>query len=257
MMTEQQKIHPVADVEAPHPTAPLVNSRSARSSEKGDPELQQYAPPHVRRNIPVYHSKPPKKKRGCCCRCICWTISLIILLVIIIAAAAGILYAVFQPKLPKYSIDRLRITDFQLNTGASLFARFTVRITTSNPNEKIGIYYEDGSNLSVFYTGTKLCEGRLPQFYQGHQNTTILDVALKGQTPNADDLLLALTTEQQTTGSIPLNLRVKVPVKIKLGKLKLWKIKFMVRCNLVVDNLSATTSISIKTSDCKFSLRPF
>ncbi|KAI3948663.1 hypothetical protein MKW98_027729 [Papaver atlanticum] len=254
MMTEQQKIHPVADVEAPHPTAPLVNSRSARS-EKGDPELQQqYAP---RRNIPVYHSKPPKKKRGCCCKCICWTISLIILLIIIIAAAAGILYAVFQPKLPKYSIDRLRITDFQLNTDASLFARFAVRVTASNPNKKIGIYYEDGSNLSVFYTGTKLCEGRLPHFYQGHQNTTILDVALKGQTPNANALFSALRTEQQTTGNIPLNLKVKVPVKIKLGKLKLWKIKFMVRCNLVVDNISAAASIRIKTSDCKFRLRPF
>ncbi|KAI3871095.1 hypothetical protein MKX03_019837 [Papaver bracteatum] len=158
MMTEQQKIHPVADVEAPHPTAPLVNSRSARS-EKGDPELQQqYAP---RRNIPVYHSKPPKKRRGCCCKCICWTISFNYTSHNHNCCCCWNFYAVFQPKLPKSSEH----------------------------------YY--------------------------------LRCGVKGQTPNASDLLSSLRTEQQTT-EVPLNLRVKVPVKIKLGKLKLWKIKFMV-----------------------------
>ncbi|PIA35369.1 hypothetical protein AQUCO_03500035v1 [Aquilegia coerulea] len=247
MADQQKKIHPV-DIEAP-PTTPLMPS-DASKSDKGDP-AEQYPP--IRRTIPVIHSKPPKK-RGCCCRFFCWTLSLLLVLIILIAATAGILYLVFQPKLPKYSINRLRISEFRLSQDDSLFATFTVAITARNPNKKIGIYYENGSHINVYYNNIKLTGGSLPKFYQGHENTTVLDVDLSGQTQNANGLLTALTQQQQT-GSIPLVIKATVPVRVKLGKLKLMKVKPRVRCNLVVDSLTANNLISIRTSSCKFRLR--
>ncbi|KAK9117803.1 hypothetical protein Scep_015896 [Stephania cephalantha] len=258
MADNHQRIHPV-DVEAAAatPTAPLV-SRDASKSDQGDPAVhqggEQYPP--FRRTIPLAQSKPPKRRRrSCCCRCLCWTLSLILLLVIIIAAAAGILYLVFRPKLPKYSIDQLTISDFQLSTNNSLYARFDVTITARNPNKKIGIYYKKGSRLSVFYSDTKLCEGALPVFYQGHRNTTAMQVALTGQNANASGLLASVTEQQRQTGKIPLTLRARVPVRVKVGKLTLRKVKFLVRCGLVVDNLTADYTIRIRTSSCKFRFR--
>ncbi|XP_058090238.1 NDR1/HIN1-like protein 6 [Magnolia sinica] len=242
-MAENQRIHPV-DVETP--LAPRDNLKS----EKGDP-VNQYQP--IRRTIPVRYSKPPKK-RSCCCRCFCWTISFLLILLIAIAVSAGILYLVFRPKLPKYSIDRLMISDFTVDPNMNLQAGFDVTITARNPNKKIGIYYEDGSELSAWYSDINLCTGSLPKFYQGHRNTTVLNVALTGQTQLGSTLMTALT-EQQQTGRIPLVVRARVPVRVKVGRLKLWKVKFLVRCNLVVDSLSANNQISIKTSSCKFRLR--
>ncbi|XP_043697535.1 NDR1/HIN1-like protein 6 [Telopea speciosissima] len=242
-----QKIHPVMDPEMP-PTTPLVPEGS--TSEKGDP-IEQYPPPILlRRMYPV----APKKRRSCCCRCFCWTISLVILLVIIIAAVLGILYLVFQPKIPSYTIDRLTITDFSINTNSSLSATFIIRLKFYNPNKKIGIYYEDGSNLTAWYNTTKLCEGSLPIFYQGHQNTTMFDVELTGQIEDGTTVLQQLSQQQQT-GSIPLILDAKVPVKVKVGKLKLMKMKPHVRCNVVVNSLSLNSLISIKSSNCKLKLK--
>lgn len=250
-MADPQRIHPAQDPEAPHtPTAPLV-PRGASKSDRSDP-TEQYPP--FQRTIPVMHSKPPKKKRSCLCKCFCWTISLLLLLIVIIAIVVAILFLVFKPKLPKYSIDGLRITQLSLGSDDSLSATFDVNITARNPNTKIGIYYEGGSSITVFYTGTQLCEGSLPKFYQGHKNTTVLTVELTGQTQNATGLLTTLQ-EQRETGSIPLTLKVKQPVRIKLGKLKLMKMKFRATCNLVVDNLDANNTISIKSSSCKFRLR--
>ncbi|KAF8389541.1 hypothetical protein HHK36_024056 [Tetracentron sinense] len=246
-MADHQKIHPV-DVEAP-PTVPLM-PRNLSKSEKGDP-IEHYPP--IRRTIPVIHSKPPKK-RSCLCKCLCWTVILLILQVIIVGIMGGIIFLVFRPKLPKYSVDRLSITNFTLNNDASLYAKFNVTITARNPNKKIGIYYENGSHLNVWYTNIKLCEGSLPKFYQGHRNTTVLNVDLTGQSQNATSLLTSLQQQQQT-GSIPLNLKGTVPVRIKLGKLKLMKVKFLVRCKLVVDSLAANNVISIKSSKCKFRFR--
>ncbi|XP_022728523.1 NDR1/HIN1-like protein 6 [Durio zibethinus] len=247
-MTEQQKIHPMVDVEAPTPTAPLVPPGSA-TSEKSSP-IQQRPP---QRTIPVIHTRPPKK-RSCCCKCMCWSISFIVLLLIIVGATVGILYLVFRPKLPKYSIDSLRISDLRLNFDMTLYAKFDVEITADNPNKKIGIYYEQGGRLSVWYTNSKLCEGSLPKFYQGHQNITKLDVILTGQTEGGSTLMSALQ-EQQQTGQIPLDLEVDAPVAIKLGKLKMRKVRILGECKLVVDSLSANNIISIKASNCKFRLK--
>lgn len=252
MMADHQRgrVHPAQDVEAPPtPEVPLVG-RGAIKSDHGE----QGHPP-FRRTIPVTHSKPPKKRRGCLCRCLCWTVSLILLLVVALAAAGGIMYLVFRPKLPDYTVDKLQIMQFNLTNDQSLSATFDVTITAKNPNKKIGIYYEGGSRISVWYEATKLSDGALPKFYQGHRNTTQLVVQLSGQTQNAATLLGALQTQQQQTGYVPIVLRVRQPVRVKLGKLKLFKVRFLVRCKLNVDNLSPSNDIRIRNSSCKFRLR--
>ncbi|ONK64110.1 uncharacterized protein A4U43_C07F22180 [Asparagus officinalis] len=178
----------------------------------------------------------------------------LILLIVIVAATIGILYLVLDPKLPKYSVDRLRITDFSVDSGLNARASFNLTVTAKNPNKHIGIYYEDNSHLSVWYSDISLCEGSFPVFYQGHRNTTVMTVTLSGQTKLGSDVVTALRAQQQT-GKIPLKFRGDVPVKVKLGGLKLWKVTSRVRCDLVVDSLNANNQISIKTSDCKFSLK--
>ncbi|CAK7337347.1 unnamed protein product, partial [Dovyalis caffra] len=156
-------------------------------------------------------------------------------------------YPPFQRTIP-FSIDSLQITRFNLSNNSSLSAAFDVTITARNPNKKVGIYYEGGSHISVWYTGTNLCQGSLPKFYQGHRNTTVLNVLLSGQTNDGNTLLTSLQQQQQQTGIIPLNLRATQPVRIKLGKLKLMKVKFRVRCKLDVDSLAANNAINIRNS---------
>ncbi|KAG7548215.1 Late embryogenesis abundant protein LEA_2 subgroup [Arabidopsis suecica] len=247
-MSEHQKIHPVSDPEAPpHPTAPLVPRGSSRS-EHGDPTKTQQAAP----------LDPPRKKKGsrsCWCRCVCYTLLVLFLLIVIIGAIVGILYLVFRPKLPDYNIDRLELTRFQLNQDLSLSTAFNVTITAKNPNEKIGIYYEDGSRISVLYMQTRLSNGSLPKFYQGHENTTIISVEMTGFNQNATSIMTTLQEQQRLTGSIPLRIRVTQPVRIKLGRLKLMEVRFLVRCGVSVDSLAANSVIRVRSSNCKYRFR--
>ncbi|KAA8532126.1 hypothetical protein F0562_006732 [Nyssa sinensis] len=132
------------------PTVPLV-PRGASKSDKGDP-VEHY--PAIHRTIPVAYSKPPKK-RSCFCRCLCWTVCLLILQIIVIAVFAGIIFLVFQPKLPKYSVDSLRITQFNLTNDMNLNATFNVNITATNPNKKIGSPEHDGDGRGSDRTNTE------------------------------------------------------------------------------------------------------
>ncbi|XP_050219210.1 NDR1/HIN1-like protein 6 [Mercurialis annua] len=261
VMIESQRIHPSVDMEAaPPPTSPLVPQGSS-VSEKGSPLHHQHQPPVTSTVSRATVTEPAtntattrKTARSCLCKCLCWTISLILLILVIIAAIAGILYLVFQPKIPKYSVDSLRISDLRLNYDMTLYAKFDVKITANNPNKKIGIYYEKGGKLSVWYTDTLLCAGTIPKFYQGHRNITKLDVSLSGQRQYGSTLMSALQ-EQQQTGRIPLDLKVSAPIAVKLGRLKLKKVKILGDCLLVVDSLTTNSLISIKASNCKFRLK--
>ncbi|CAM8951203.1 unnamed protein product [Rhodiola kirilowii] len=241
-----QRIHPDPEapppITSPSPTAPLV--------PRGHPKSDQPQEEH-----PQYHprtSKTPRRKRSCCCRVFCWIISIIIILIVAIAITVGVLYLVFRPKLPDYSIDGLRVSQLTLNNDMSLYAIFNVNITATNPNSKIGIYYLGGSHLSAWYENTKLCNGSLPNFYQGHRNTTVMDVVMTGHNANATQILTKLQEQEATTGNVPMSLRANVPLRIKMGKLKLMKMKFRVRCNFVVDSLTANTAIRITSSSCNF-----
>ncbi|XP_047942013.1 NDR1/HIN1-like protein 6 [Salvia hispanica] len=233
MADHHKKIYP--DVEAAtltRPQAPLI-------LEKRDPSSIAMVPPR----------KPDR-----CCKCLCWTVGLLTLLLFIVGATVAVIYLVFQPKLPKYSVDNLRVSDLTLNFDMTLSARFNVRVTADNPNKKIGIYYEKGSHLSVWYKETNLCQGTIPIFYQGHQNKTVLNVALTGRNQYGTTLLNALQ-EQQQTGRVPLDLKINVPVSIKLGSLKLRKVRIVGTCMLIVDSLATNSLISIKASTCHFGLK--
>jgi len=272
-MADHQRIYPTtADIEKNEyanekPSAPLAPNSSSRSSEKGGVDPVPVPPSSgrrmrvqlpkdqviSRREHPRYYSPPPKR-RNSCCRCLCCTICFLIALVVIIAIACGVLYLVFRPKIPKYSVESIQITNFTINPDYSTNCQFAVNIKARNPNKKIGIYYLDNSHLAVSYLGTELCTGALTVFYQGHQNTTFLNVALSGTGAQLTNDMVSTLAAQQKSSSIPLNLKADVPVKIKVGKLKLMKIKVRVRWDLTVDQLSANAKVTVKKTKVRVKL---
>ncbi|KAK3415092.1 hypothetical protein EUGRSUZ_H00662 [Eucalyptus grandis] len=205
-MADQRKIHPVADLDLPS-TVPLDH--------------------------PVIVPSRPPRTRSCFYRCWCWIICLLVVLLLVVLATAAILYAIFQSKLLKCSIQKLGITKLRLNIDLTLYAKFKVQIKASNPNKRIGIYYDKGS---------------LPIFYQGHKNFTELNVGLSGKTRSGSTLMNALQ-EQQQRGRIPLSLNVDAPVTVKVGRLKLRKVRILGKCLFVVDSLSTNNLVSIKADD--------
>ncbi|KAF7831195.1 NDR1/HIN1-like protein 6 [Senna tora] len=265
MADHNQRIHPLTtdddDAEAPPPTAPLFPRNTSKSDVKPDgidpPATAD--PPLPRRTFPVSHSPPPRppkrRRRSCLCKLLCWTLTLLLTLIVALAITLAILYLIFKPKLPKFSIQKLRVTQFNLTGSDDLSAAFSVGITAVNPNTKIGIYYEGGSHVEAWYEDTKLCEGSLPRFYQGHRNTTSLELPMSGRARNASGLMTDLQEEEKERGNVGLDLKVKQPVRVKLGRVKMFKVRFRVRCRLLVDSISAGNDIGIQSSSCKFRFR--
>jgi hypothetical protein len=185
---------------------------------------------------------------------VCWTLVVAIVLVVALGATAGILYAVFRPKIPTFNVDRLTVTRFDVNTTTAVVTdAFEVQVTANNPNRRIGVYY-DGGEVTASFNGTELCSGAFPALYQGHRATVRPLITLQGET-RLDSAVAAQLAQQQQAGFIPLTVNARVPIRIKFGVLKLWKMTGKARCNLVVDRLQAETRLRIRSNSCSFKLK--
>ncbi|GJN01320.1 hypothetical protein PR202_ga18579 [Eleusine coracana subsp. coracana] len=144
---DYHKIHPVAGGSPPPP-----DHTTNKKPSLDDDQLPITAPPAAPHRI-------RNKRRGRCCRCVCWT-TLIIVALVALGATAGILYLVFRPKIPNFNVDRLTVTRFDVNaTSMTATGAFDVDVTATNPNRRIGVYY-DGGEVTASFNGTELCRAR-------------------------------------------------------------------------------------------------
>ncbi|KAG8066720.1 hypothetical protein GUJ93_ZPchr0004g39397 [Zizania palustris] len=244
---DYHRIHPVS-VGSPAP-----GYGKGRKVSHEEQELPINAPPPQYSATPL---PPPRrrKRHGRCCRCLCWTLLVVLVVAVAIGATAGILYAVFKPKIPDFHVDRLTATRFDVNARSQTVSdAFEVEVTATNPNKRIGIYY-DGGEVTASFNGTELCRGAFPTLYQGHLTTVRPRISLAGETRLDSDVAAQLLLQQQA-GFVPLTVRARVPIRIKFGAIKLWKMTGKARCILVVDNLLPGRQLRIRSNNCSFKLK--
>lgn len=205
------------------------------------------------RNAPQYYPYRKKSGAGSCCRCICCCCCFILLLILIHIFIIFYLYHVYDPKVPTYKVEGINVKAFDINPDSSLNTEFQVTIRAENPNKNIGFIYGSDNWVSVDYSDANLCAGKLPSFQQGHENTTIIEVDLKGKSEFGSGLQRAFA-ENQNSHRIPLLVKLEVPVGVVLGEVPLKEFKVFVNCSMVMDSLSPNKTARIISKETTFSI---
>ncbi|XP_068661686.1 NDR1/HIN1-like protein 13 [Aristolochia californica] len=211
-------------------------------------------------NAHKYRNAARRKNRGCCgcCCCMTYILSFLFILVIILGIVAAVFYLTVRPKAPKYSVDSISITGFNLsasNLSLSLSPEFDVTVRAENPNKGIGIYYGKKSSVTVSHSDVQLCNGVLPSFYQGTRNVTIFTTVLKGSSLRLSDTVHDALISQQRKGQIPMKLDLKVPVKVKVWGIKSWSVDVNVNCDVTVNKLARDSRVISR--DCHVDVDPW
>ncbi|XP_062172307.1 NDR1/HIN1-like protein 13 [Alnus glutinosa] len=256
---------------------PRIDDTSSETSETtlkpATPDSEKPVPPpgtyviHIPKDQ-VYRVPPPenarrykdlasrKSHRRPCCLCVCWIFGLLAVFLILLGITAGILYLVFKPESPNYSIDTIAISGLNLTAAAvattsvlTVSPEFDVTVRADNPNDKIGIYYRKDSSVEIYYADVRMCNGVLPVFYQPSNNITVFKTALKGSGIELTSTMRNSLVQEQNLGAVPLQLKLRAPVKIKVGSVKTWTITVKVDCDITVDKLTAAAKIVSKDCD--------
>jgi hypothetical protein len=199
-----------------------------------------------KRSVPRYPEE--EDSGGGCCAVLCWCCCFLLVIVAALAGTAAYFFFVYKPKAPSYSVSNMSVSQFDFNSNdLTLYTKLTASVRAENPNDMIGISYGEGSHIVVSYRGTPLCSGKLPAFYQGYKNVTVMDIAMEGRHGFGSGLQQALD-ESEKAGNVPVDVFVSVPVALRLGSLDLRQVKVNVHCALVLDSLSPKTKPNIKSA---------
>lgn len=218
-------------------------------------QIYRVPPPENAHKYKLYTTRQSRRSR--CRSCCCATLGLLILLIALLGAAVGIFYLIYHPKAPSFSVERVSVNGVNITsvTSDSISPVFNVTVRAENPNKKIGIYYEDGSSITVNYDKVKLCEGALPVFYQPPRNTTVFATKLSG-----GDIVLSSADRdklagEQKNGRVPLKMTVELPVRVRVGSLKTWKLTAKAKCTVAISALTAKAKVVSK--ECSVSVKPW
>ncbi|XP_075492477.1 NDR1/HIN1-like protein 6 [Primulina tabacum] len=181
----------------------------------------------------------PKKKqkirkstrRGCCCSCCLW-ITVIIVFVLFLAAVAvtgGILYALYRPHRPTFSLTSLKLSEFNL-TDTTLTSTFNLTLTARNPNKKITLVYDEIS-VKIFSGDIRIGEGYFPGFVHGRENVTTLKMKVESSSNSIiDGADIFMLKSIMKSGDLPVKIQLDTKFK-KFGKLKAKTLRMRVTCD--------------------------
>lgn len=242
------------------PTWATKSKLAAPKPPSPDAKPQQYgdgARPMLYR--PQRASSPRRRRRGC--SCLLFTTLFLVILLVLAAITAAILYAVYRPHRPTFSISSLHVAALNFSSATVFSSCLSLSISTRNPNSKIAFSY-DPLVVSVFSpsSSVQIAAERIPAFVHPIKNTTHLaaTVTSKGLRVRNSEIS-ALKSAVKRERGMDLETQIETKVRIRVGKSRSKKIAVKVSC---IGIKAATDSKdkfsgSIKTGGvkCKAKLR--
>lgn len=145
-----------------------------------------------------------------------------------------LLWLILHPSKPEFSLKQADV--FQLNLIDLHLLNSSIQLTLSskNPNQKLGIYY-DQLQVYAAYKGQQITLGTsLPGFYQGHQETNLLTAFLGGSGVPVAPSFGYQVGRDQSAGRFVLNLKAMGRLRWKLGSWVSGRYRFDVDCVAVM-----------------------
>lgn len=192
-----------------------------------------------------------KTKQSHCRRCFCCFLAALLILLVLAALVFGILYLVYRPHKPRFSVSGVSVTGINLTSSSPLSPVIGIKVRSQN-NGKLGLIYGLGNEAEVFYEGIKLGNGEFTAFKQPENNVTVIVTVLRGSSIQLTSSSRKELTALQKKGKVPFGIRIKAPVKFKVGAVTTWTMTITVDCKITVDKLTA--SATVMTENCNTGL---
>ena len=193
------------------------------------------------------HGKRRRKifRRICACLLI---FNFIILLTILI------IWAILQPSKPRFILQDVTVYAFNTSVPNFLTSNFQVTISSRNPNDKIGVYYDRLDVFAVYQNQQITYRTRIPPTYQGHKDVNVWSPFVYGNlVPVAPFNSMALA-QDQANGIVTLLFKVDGRVRWKVGTFISGQYHFYVKCPAYINLGNRNTGVVVSENAVKYQL---
>ncbi|XP_059668658.1 NDR1/HIN1-like protein 1 [Cornus florida] len=160
-------------------------------------------------------------RRACACLLI---FNFIVLLLILLV------WAILQPKNPRFVLQDATVYAFNVSSNTFLTTNFQVTISSRNPNDKIGIYYDRLHVYATYRSQQITYYTSIPPTYQGHKDVNVWSPFIFGNNvPVAPYNGISLTSDA-AAGAVSLTIKIDGRVRWKVGTFTSGRYHLHVRC---------------------------
>ncbi|KAJ4705383.1 Late embryogenesis abundant protein [Melia azedarach] len=178
-----------------------------------------------------------------------------ILIFLLIALITILLvWAILRPTKPKFILQDATVYVFNVSNPNFLTSSFQVTISSRNPNDKIGIYY-DKLDLYATYRNQQITyRTSLPTTYQGHKEINVWSPYVYGNAVPVAPYNAVSLTQDQSGGIIPLMFKIDGRVRWKVGTFISGKYHLYVRCGAFINFGDKQAGVAVGNNAIKYQL---
>lgn len=168
-----------------------------------------------------------------------------------------LVWFILRPAKPQFYVKDVGVYQLSLSPPRLLNSTVGFTLVSRNPNDRVGVYYDRLRAYASYKDQRITADSAFPPFYQGHQDTNLLSASLSGAgVPVAASFGYELGRDQ-TTGKLPLRLRLEGRVRWKVGSWVSGQYRIMVDCIAIVGFVPGDMSSTLSTNqgaECSTSL---
>ncbi|KAJ4724902.1 Late embryogenesis abundant protein [Melia azedarach] len=140
--------------------------------------------------------------------------------VIAVLLVIFLFWVITKPSKPSFVLQDATLYTFNLSADSEpdvLTTSLQVTISSRNPNDKIGIYYEKVDIYASYRNQQITLPTLLPVTYQGHKDITVWSPFLYGESVPVAPYVAAALSQDLNAGMVLVNIKVDGKVKWKVG----------------------------------------
>ncbi|XP_023890974.1 NDR1/HIN1-like protein 1 [Quercus suber] len=192
------------------------------------------------------HGKTRRIQARRCCACLL-VFNFILLLTILLV------WAILQPTKPKFILQDATVYAFNV-TPNLLTSSFQVTLSSRNPNDKIGVYYDKLDVYAVYRNQQITLRTQIPPTYQGHKDINVWSPYIYGNSVPVSPFNAESLSQDQSSGTVMLLIKADGRVRWKVGTFITGRYHFYVRCPAYITFGSRSTGIVVGNNAVKYQL---
>ncbi|KAF2585938.1 hypothetical protein F2Q70_00037483 [Brassica cretica] len=186
-------------------------------------------------------------------RRIIWSI---IFILFIICLTILLIWAILQPSKPRFILQDATVYAFNVsgNPPNLLTSNFQITLSSRNPNDKIGIYYDRLDVYATYHSQQITFRTSIPPTYQGHKEVNIWSPFVYGTSVPVAPFNAVSLDGDQDNGAVTLIIRADGRVRWKVGTFITGKYHLYVRCLAYINFGNKAAGVIVGDNAVKYTL---
>ncbi|CAJ1883247.1 unnamed protein product [Sphenostylis stenocarpa] len=178
----------------------------------------------------------------------------IVIFAFIVLVTVLIIWAILKPSKPTFILQDVTVFGFNATIPNLLTSSFQVTLSSRNPNDNIGIYYDRLSTYVTYRNQQVTYRTSIPPAYQGHKEEDVWSPFVYGNdVPVAPYNFLGLS-QDQSNGNVLVIVKIDGKVRWKVGAFVSGHYNLYVRCPAFITFGPRSTGIALSNNAVKYQL---